>query len=70
MGYPSYAYLSKVKSDRLSMLRVQRVRRWYKIVTLDEFWFYLSRGHEFMWLAADKKAQKGSGTMHIEKNRC
>jgi hypothetical protein len=30
----------------LSMLEIQQARYWHNIVTLDEFWFYLSMDHE------------------------
>jgi hypothetical protein len=40
------------------MLEVQRDRTWHDIVTLDEFWFYLSMDHEFVWLPRDEKVSE------------
>jgi hypothetical protein len=46
----------------LQMLEVQRDRAWDRIVTLDEFWFYLSTDDEFVWLARDEKSPKANDT--------
>jgi hypothetical protein len=40
------------------MLEVQPDRAWHDIVTLDEFWFYLSMDYEFVWLPRDEKFPK------------
>jgi hypothetical protein len=37
------------------MLKVQRDRAWYDIITLDESWFCLSTNYEFVWLPRHKK---------------
>jgi hypothetical protein len=34
----------------LRTLRIQCDRTWHNLVTLDESWFYLTTGHEFIWL--------------------
>jgi hypothetical protein len=46
----------------LRMLEVQRDRAWHEIVTLDESWFYLSTGYEFVWLPRDEKFPKENDT--------
>jgi hypothetical protein len=44
------------------MLEVQRDRAWHDIVTLDEYWFYLSMDYEFVWLPRDEKFLKENDT--------
>jgi hypothetical protein len=49
------------------MLEVQRDRAWYDTVTLDESWFYLSAGYEFVWLPQDEKFPKENDTQFNQK---
>jgi histone-lysine N-methyltransferase SETMAR len=50
------------------MLKVQQVRCWHNIVTLDESWFYLSTDHELIWFPADGKVpEMERHTVHSEK---
>jgi hypothetical protein len=37
--------------ELLQVLSVQSTLQWYNIVTLDEPWIYLFRGHDLIWIA-------------------
>jgi hypothetical protein len=49
------------------MLEVQHDQAWHDIVTVDEFWFYLSTDYEFVWLSRDEKFLREDDTQSIEK---
>jgi hypothetical protein len=51
----------------LRMLEVQRDRAWHDIVTLDEFWFYLSTDYEFVCLPRNEKFPKENDTQFNRK---
>jgi UDP-3-O-acyl-N-acetylglucosamine deacetylase len=54
----------------MRILEVQRDRAWHDIVTLDEFWFYLSMDYEFIWLLRDEKFTKENDTQFKRKISC
>jgi hypothetical protein len=51
----------------LRLLEVQCDRAWHDGVTLDESWFYLSTGYEFVWLPRDEKFRKENDTQFNRK---
>jgi hypothetical protein len=57
-----------VSSELLRLLEQQERRAWHDVITLDEFWFYFSTDHEFIWLAPGEDIpERGRHTIHSPK---
>jgi hypothetical protein len=73
----SHALLDAQKGERVNLsqrplrtVEVQCDRAWHDIVTLDEFWFYLTTDYEFIELPRDEKFPKENGPQFNRKNSC